>query len=199
TDPGYVGLYDVRLVVTGSGNTQAAYWDTVISVNTSNNTWSVDFPDWTQNTTTTLTASPPSPQTPPASPVTLTATVSPAMAGTVTFWSGKSRVGQPQAVTAMNGVAHVMTTPSTGTSNYQAIFTPDIGSADIGSASATLNYVVGTPPPPPSWKPVLFGSGKVGAVGQGPAAFPGATPVTHPSHSNAKAASLAPPPQVPVP
>jgi hypothetical protein len=182
TAPGYVGLYDVRMSVTGSGiPKQAAFWDTVISVNTTNNTWSVDFPDWTQNTTTTLTASPPSPQAPPASPVTLTATVSPATAGTVSFWRGNSQVGTTQTVTGMSGVAHVTTTPKTGTTKYQAIFTPTIGSADIGSASATLKYAV---IPPPSWEPVLFGAGKVGALEQCLAAFQGATTVTYAWQSN---------------
>jgi len=182
TDTGYPGLYDVRMIVSGLGvGTQPGYWDTVISVNTTTHTWSVDFPDWTQNTTTTLTASPPSPQAPPASPVTLTATVSPATAGTVSFWSGKSQVGTTQTVTAMNGVAHVMTTPKTGTSTYQAIFTPNVGSADIGSTSAKLTYVV---TPPPAWEPVLFGAGKVGALEQCLAAFQGATTVTYAWQSN---------------
>jgi len=187
TTAGYVGLYDVRMKVSGSGiPIQAAYWDTVISVNTTNNTWSVDFPDWTQNTTTTLTASPPSPQAPPASPVTLTATVNPATAGTVSFWSGKKQVGKTQTVTGSSGVAHVTTTPKTGTSSYQAIFTPAVGSADIGSASATLKYVVA---PPPSWEPVLFGTGKVGALEQCLAAFQGATTVTYAWQSNGTAIS----------
>src|SRR5215469_12206117 len=124
TAAGYVGLYDVRMKVTGAGvPAQAAYWDTVISVDTTNNTWSVDFPDFTQNTTTALTASPPSPQTAPASPVTLTATVAPAAAGTVSFFSGSTQVGTTQTVTATNGVATVTTTPPNGTTPYQAIFT----------------------------------------------------------------------------
>lgn len=146
TATGFVGLYDVRLKVSGAGvGTQTTYWDTVISVDTTNNTWSVDFPDFTQNTTTTLTASPPSPQTTPASPVTLTATVAPATAGTVSFFSGSTQVGTTQTVTATNGQAQVTTTPPAGTTPYQAIFTPTIGSADIGSASSTLNYTVSAP------------------------------------------------------
>ncbi|HYK33783.1 MAG TPA: hypothetical protein VEV63_17555 [Streptosporangiaceae bacterium] len=146
TAAGYVGLYDVRMKVTGAGvPAQAAYWDTVISVDTTNNTWSVDFPDFTQNTTTALTASPPSPQTAPASPVTLTATVAPATAGTVSFFSGSTQVGATQTVTATNGVAQVTTTPPNGTTPYQAFFTPAVGSADIGSASSMLNYTVSAP------------------------------------------------------
>jgi hypothetical protein len=146
TATGYVGLYDVRLKVSGPGlGTNNVYWDTVISVNTSNNTWSVDYPDYTQNTTTTLSATPPSPQTAPASPVTLNATVSPATAGTVSFWSGTTQIGTTQTVTGTNGTASVQVTPPTGTTPYQAIFTPTIGSADVGSVSNTLNYVVTVP------------------------------------------------------
>src|SRR5215469_10789010 len=146
TAAGFVGLYDVRMKVSGVGvPLSTTYWDTVIAVNTTTNTWSVDFPDFTQNTTTALTASPPSPQTAPASPVTLTATVSPATAGTVSFFSGSTQVGATQTVTATNGVAQVTTTPPNGTTPYQAFFTPAVGSADIGSASSMLNYTVSAP------------------------------------------------------
>lgn len=185
TASGYVGLYDVRLRVSGPGiGQEPSYWDTVISVNSAKNTWSVDFPDWTQATATTLSASPPSPQTPPATPVTLTATVTPATAGTVSFWSGNTQIGATQTVTPSSGAAHVTTTPKTGTTSYQAFFTPVLGSADIGSASATLKYVVTTPLPPPSWEPVLFGPGQVGGLEQCLAAFKNATTVTYAWQSN---------------
>jgi hypothetical protein len=149
TTSGYVGLYDVRMMVGGPGLSQdPTFWDTVISVNTTTNTWSVDYPDYTQNTTTTLTANPPSPQeTTTPSPVTLTATVAPATAGTVSFWSGTTQVGATQTVTSSSGTASVTVTPPAGaTTPYQAVFTPTVGSADIGSASNTINYLVGAPP-----------------------------------------------------
>jgi hypothetical protein len=151
TTDGYAGLYDVRLKASGTGiGTEAAYWDTVISVNTTAGTWSVDYPDYTQNTTTTLAATPASPQTAPASPVTLNATVAPATAGTVSFWSGygtasAAQVGATQTVTGTSGAASVTVTPPNGTTAYTAVFTPAVGSADIGSTSAALNYVVTTP------------------------------------------------------
>ena len=103
------------------------------------------------NNSRPLAASPPSPQTTPASPVTLSATVAPAAAGTVSFFSGATQVGATQTVTATNGVAQVTTTPPLGTTPYQAIFTPTIGSHDIGSASATLSYVVTKLTGPPAW------------------------------------------------
>ena len=191
TATGYVGLYDVRMHVSGPGGIglEQTYWDTVISVNMKKKTWSVDWPDFTRKTTTALTASPPSPQSPPAKPVTLTATVSPATAGTVAFWRGSHRVGRVQKVTSSSGAAHVTTTPATGTTSYQAIFTPAIGSHDIGSASATLSYVVAKPTGPPAWLPVLFGAGKVGSVENCLAAFQGATTVTYAWQSNGKAIS----------
>jgi len=151
TTDGYAGLYDIRLKASGTGiGTEAAYWDTVISVNTTAGTWSVDYPDYTQNTTTTLTATPPSPQTAPATAVALNATVAPATAGTVTFWSGygtasAAQVGATQNVTGTSGAASVTVTPPNGSTAYTAVFTPAIGSADIGSVSAALNYVVNTP------------------------------------------------------
>ncbi len=159
TTDGYSGLFDVRLEVSGSGiGTEAAYWDTVISVDITAGTltaptagtWSVDYPDYTQNTTTTLSASPASPQSAPATPVTLNAMVAPATAGTVSFWSGYgtssvAQVGTTQAVTGTSGAASVTVTPPTGTTAYTAVFTPAVGSADIGSQSAALNYTVTTP------------------------------------------------------
>jgi hypothetical protein len=195
TAAGYVGLYDVRLQATGVGQPAlASYWDTVISVNTTTNTWSVDWPDWTKNTTTTLTASPPSPQTAPASPITLTATVSPATAGTVSFWSGYgtssvTQVGTTKTVTTTSGTASVTTTPPTGTTVYTAVFTPTVGSIDIGSASTPLSYVVGGTPGPPVWEPVLFGPNRVGGVDSCLAAFQGATTVTYAWQANGTAIS----------
>ncbi len=148
TASGYVGLYDVRLEATGAGlPALSSYWDTVISVDTTNNTWSVDYPDYTQLTTTAVSASPAGPQTAPATPITLNATVTPATdaVGTVSFWDGSTQVGATQTVTGTGGnTASVSTTPPTGTTPYQAVFTPAIGSSDIGS-SATLNYVVNVP------------------------------------------------------
>lgn len=163
TDPAYQKLYDLRMKVSAPQVPfTTTYWDTVISVNTSNNTWSVDWPDWTQNTGTALSATPPSPQTAPASAVTLKATVTPATDGTVTFWSGTTQIGTAQTVTSGNGVATASATPTppTGTTPYTAVFAPAVGSMDIGSAS-TLNYVVNGPP---AFEPTLVGPGGPGTA-----------------------------------
>jgi hypothetical protein len=147
TTDGYAGLYDVRLEVSGgTGGSVTTYWDTVISVNSTAGTWSVDYPDYTADTTTTLSASPPSPEvtaTPGA--VTLNATVTPAEAGTVSFWNGSTQVGTTQPVTGTSGAASVSITPGDGSYSYTAVFSPTVGSSDIGSASAALPYVVSPP------------------------------------------------------
>jgi hypothetical protein len=141
-------LYDVRMIESAPGvSPDTNFWDTVISVNTTAGTWSVDYPDYTQNTTTTLTATPPSPQTAPAGAITLTATVSPATAGTVTFWNETTdtQVGTAQSVTTSDATASVPAgTPPNGTTQYEAIFEPPAGSADIGS-DGTTSYVVNVP------------------------------------------------------
>jgi hypothetical protein len=186
---GYPNLYDVRMSVTGPGGlgTLPGYYDTVISVNTVNNTWTVDYPDYTQNTTTTLIATPPSPQTPPANPITLQATVAPATAGTVSFWSGSTQIGTTQTVTGGDGVASVTTTPPTGSTPYTAVFTPgDVGSGDIGS-NDSLTYIVSSETNPPSWEPVLFGTSAANSTDTCLAAFTGATSVTWAWQSNGSA------------
>jgi hypothetical protein len=181
---GYPGLYDVRMKLSGGGlPPQSTYWDTVISVNTSNDTWSVDYPDYTQNTTTALAASPPSPQTPPASSTTLTATVTPEAdaVGTVSFWNGSTQVGATQTVSGTGAnTASVMTTPPTGSTTYTAVFTPAISSSapyDIGS-SDSLTYIVSSTTTPPAWEPVLFGTSQVNSTDSCLAAFQNATTVT---------------------
>jgi hypothetical protein len=192
TTDGYGGMYDVRLRVSGgTGGSTTEFWDAVISVSVTGatssdpggtgGTWTLAYPDYTQNTTTTLTATPPSPQTTTTpSPITLSATVSPATAGTVSFWSGYgtssvTQVGTTQTVTGSSGAASVTTTPGTGTTTYTAVFTPavpdsafndttfSIPSQDIGSQSSGLNYSVG--PPPDTTTTTLSETGGGGAAG----------------------------------
>jgi hypothetical protein len=146
-------LYDVRLIESAPGvPPDTNFWDTVISVNTTAGTWSVDYPDYTQNTTSALAATPASPQTTPASPVTLTDTVTPTAdsGGTVSFWTGYNtaspvQVGTTQTVSSSGTASVSAGVPPTGTTAYTAVFTPPVGSADIGSVSNTVNYVVSVP------------------------------------------------------
>jgi hypothetical protein len=157
TASGWTNLYDIRLEPSGPGQpvNPDFFYETAISVDVTGETstgptgtWSVDYPDWTQNTTTAVTASPPSEST--SAPITLTATVTPTAdsAGTVSFWTGygtssPTQVGATQTVSS-SGTASVSATPPTGTTDYTAVFQPTIGSADIGS-TGSLSYVVSVP------------------------------------------------------
>jgi Bacterial Ig-like domain (group 3) len=153
TTDGYAGLYDVRLKASGVGiGIEADYWDTVISVDvTATNasgdptagTWSVDYPDWTQKTTTTVTA------TATSGSLDLSAAVSPATAGTVSFWTGygtssPKQVGTSQTVTSSDGTASVTTTTPASPTTYTALYTPAIPDSPAGTGNALTSYDIGS-------------------------------------------------------
>ena len=95
-------------------------------------------------TTTTLTASPTSPQFAGTS-VTLTATVSPTLAGTVQFEVGTSPIGGP--VTVSGGTAQTTTsTLPVGPDTLNAVFTPTDPdySGSTGTTSYTINALTAT-------------------------------------------------------
>ncbi len=171
TTDGYGGNYDVRLRVSGgTGGDTTEFWDAVISVSVTGatstdpggtgGTWTIDYPDYTQNTTTALTANPTTETT--SAPITLTATVAPAAdaVGTVSFWNTSTtpptQVGATQTVSATDATASVSATPPTGTTPYEAIFTPAIPDSPFSSSgtipsfdegsSDSLSYLVGTVP-----------------------------------------------------
>jgi hypothetical protein len=140
---GYVNIIQVRIKT----NTSAAgkYWESNISYNAAAGTWSMNDPT-VQATTTSLSATPPSPQTAPASPVTLNAVVAPASNGTVKFMEGATQLGTTQTVTTASGAASVnIGAPANGDHPYTAVFTPDGGTLVSGSTSSTLLYHVGAP------------------------------------------------------
>jgi hypothetical protein len=91
-------------------------------------------------TSTTLTASPASPQF-AGTQETLTATVSPSAAtGTVQFEDNGTNIGSP--VTVSGGTAHVQTsTLPVGTDALSAVFTPTSGSG-YGGSTGTLSFTV---------------------------------------------------------
>lgn len=148
----YAGLYQLRIKT--ASNTK--YWVMDIQVNTAAGTWTEVYPGISA-TSTTLSASPASPQTlNPAgsapSAITLTATEAPAAAGTVQFFRNGTALGSPVAVDG-SGVATTTDTPagptSTGgpvTTSYTATFNPDLGAAASGSSSSALAYVVQNKP-----------------------------------------------------
>lgn len=96
-------------------------------------------------TSTTLTASPASPQTVGSggtAPVDLTATVAPTgVAGTVEFFDGTTDLGGADSYTAATGVALKHVTLSPATHQLVATFTPASGPF-VSSTSAVLSYVV---------------------------------------------------------
>jgi hypothetical protein len=93
-------------------------------------------------TITTLGVAPASPA-PGGSPETLTATITPAAAGTVQFMDGPSPLGAPVAVTG--GTGTLTTTLSSGAHSLSAVFTPTDQTpltGYTGSTSATISYTV---------------------------------------------------------
>jgi hypothetical protein len=146
---GYADLYQLRLKTTQAGmQPNTAYDSADISIDCTSGTasdctagtWAVVYPALTDiSTTTTLTASPASPQ-PTGTSVTLTATVSPSAPGTVQFEEGTTDIGSP--VTVVSGQAQVTTsTLPAGTDALSAVFTPGEFAAYSGS-TGTLSYTV---------------------------------------------------------
>jgi hypothetical protein len=93
------------------------------------------------STTTTLLASPASPQF-AGTDETLTATISPSAAtGTVQFEVGSTNIGSPASVSG--GVAHIQTSAlPVGTDSLSAKFTPTAGNGYSGSTGGPLSFTV---------------------------------------------------------
>src|SRR5450631_2248660 len=136
-------MFQIRLKSAGT----TFYNATTISVDPVTGAWVQVDPAPKTATTTTLAVTPASPATTPVNP-TLTATVTPAAAGTVQFSDGATLLGAPVAVAA--GVATTSVTAATvGTHSYSAAFTstdPLVAS----SASAPTSYLVNAPKPTPA-------------------------------------------------
>ena len=145
TTTAYAGIYQLRILT--AGNTK--YWAADISVNSSTGAWTLVYPNQTfASSTTALTASPASPQTAPASAVTLTATVTDGLTGAVTFTDTDSstQVGSTQTLPGTSGgtnTAQVVVPAglAAGTHHYKATFLPAAGQFVNGS-NGTTAYVV---------------------------------------------------------
>ena len=143
TTDGYAGIYVIRLQ-----NQNGDYAKSEILINTTAGTWTQQngaFPFDT--TTTTVTASLPSPQTPGTS-VTFNASVvdstTPATipAGTVAFFDGVTQIGATQPLSG--GTASVTTsTLPIGSHSITAVFTSSSPNTVVSSTSAVLPYVIG--------------------------------------------------------
>ncbi|MDD7928442.1 HtaA domain-containing protein [Microbacterium thalli] len=111
--------------------------------------WDALFPRVAEQTVTSLTVSPAG-ESVDAQPLTLSAAVSPAADGTVTFTDGQTALG----TTAVAGGIASLTTSTLAVGDHQlsASFTPADPSAYIASTSAAVNHTVAprpaTPEPP---------------------------------------------------
>ena len=143
---GYNNILQVRLGDTGGGFTQDStiYWSADILINKTAGTWTQVYPAVAAPptaTSTTVSASPTSPQKHGTS-VTFTATVSPsAAAGSVIFSDGGAAISPAETVSG--GHATFTTNAlSVNTHSITAAFTPTTP-ADYGSSTSTaLSYVI---------------------------------------------------------
>jgi Bacterial Ig-like domain (group 3) len=136
----YAGLYEVRLVTgkAGSGINTASYFSADVKVTGAN--WAVVAASGTA--TATALAITPKTQVTIGSSITLRATVTPKIAGSVEFFDGATSLGTVP-VSATTGIATKATTPATvGTHTYNATFTPTDTGTFNGSTSPVVAYLV---------------------------------------------------------
>src|SRR5438309_6096236 len=137
----YDGVYQIRFITTGpSSGTDTLYWRAAIKV--SGTTWTQTWcPPPAPSTSTTLTATPASPQT-AGTTLNLTASVTPTAAvGSVQFQSDGANLGPAVSVTA--GTATTSTNSlGAGTHNLTAVFTPTDPTAFSGSTSTAVSYTI---------------------------------------------------------
>lgn len=141
TDANYAHIYELRLRTSTAGAPVGASYD-VADVKITGTSWSVTYPSHLTDTGTTLTASP-SAGALAGDAVTLTATVSPAAAGTVQFADGAANLGTPVAVNTTTGIAtKAVSFATAGAHSLTAQFTPTDSNAYAGS-TGPLSYTVG--------------------------------------------------------
>jgi len=143
TNTSYQNLYQFRIRTADTTGQQTASY-AVADVLVSGNSWSQVYPTVTvkQNTTTTLSSS----ENPTTSgkTITLTATESPAAAGSVQFLDGAAPIGSPVAVdgTGKATTTKSWSTPTAGnpaeTHSLTAVFTPTDSASFNGSTSTPL-------------------------------------------------------------
>jgi hypothetical protein len=146
TTPGYANVMQIRLVQSGN---DLGYWTADISYDTVNHTWSQVYPvlPAATATTTTVSASPASPQL-QGTNVTFTGHVVPASGpaptnGSVKFFDGATQIGTTQPFTGSD-VSVSTTTLSVATHSITAQYLP-AGIAFAGSTSAPISYKVNGP------------------------------------------------------
>ena len=139
TTDGYAGMYVLRLKTTAvgkAGNTTYDSADIQITGSGSTATWAVVYPVPTTIPTATTLAATPSGSQPYGTNVTLTATVTAGVAGTVQFENGTTAIGDP--VTVSGGTASTSTTTlPVGDDTLNAVFSPTAGNGYAGSTGST--------------------------------------------------------------
>ena len=184
---GYQNLYEVRIYTAGGANGQSAtkWYAADIQVDSVAHTWTQVYPAVATVTAThtTLTSSPAT-QAYVGESVTLTAHVDQtSAAGTVQFKDGATNLGSPVAVAS--GVASTPSMlPDEGTHSYTAEFTPTDTATYSGSTSSALSYRI---VPAPSWKPVVYGTVRVGSTVACVAGFDDAVSVAYVWYHNGSA------------
>lgn len=141
---GYAGMYVLRLKTSASGESETAEYDSA-DIQISGSTWSVVYPaPALTSTSTTLQATPTSPQVEGTS-VTLDATVSPTAPGTVQFEVGTTDLGSPVTVSSSGDASISTTSLPVGSDTLSAVFTPAAGSAYSGSTGTAPYTITGAP------------------------------------------------------
>jgi hypothetical protein len=141
TTSGYQNLYEFRIYTSGPGQgAGASYYRVDIQVDMAAGTWAVVYPAAATPTSTSISANPASSPQPHGTSVTLTATVSPAAAGSVHFFDGATDLGAA-AYNASTGIATLTGTPVDGAHSFTAVFTSS-DPAFTGSTSTALSYSI---------------------------------------------------------
>jgi hypothetical protein len=147
---GYLNVYQLRLYQSGPGLGASGYFEDMdILVNPTAGTWQEIYPltSSATNTTTTLAATPTSGAV-EGQAVTLTATVTPSVAGTVQFANGSTHLGKPVALDTTTGKASYTFTPAAAaTDSLTATFTPTDAGSYNPSTSTALPYTIGVAKP----------------------------------------------------
>ncbi len=184
TAAGYVNVYQIRLITTGAGGVgtqpDGTYWEDDILVDPTTGTWTEEYPVQgtapAASTTTTLTANPATATVGIAD--TLTATETPATAGSVEFENGTTDLGTA-TVDATTGVATLSTTfTAAGTDSLSAVFTPT-DTTDYSGSTGTLSLTVNPAATPTTTSLTVSENGTTGSsITLSSTVLAGTTPVT---------------------
>lgn len=146
TQDGYKNVVQVRLRTANAlGQQTSTYDDADLLIDATTHTWTQIYPGGNNvtQTTTTLTATPnPVKQ---GGSVKLTATETPATAGSIQFKNGSANLGTPVAVNAAGVATKTVTGLKAGSHRLSAIFTPTDSSSFTGSSDSVTEVVKRVP------------------------------------------------------